>query len=126
MSKMSDEYLDNYNFESDTDRYKLMRFNCLYYNCNTENTWSINGSKLVFNYEREEKEFAYHLKANCCRRFKSGLWVSEHDLKDHNLQVLIYDFNNNQNIFSSSSKHSIDVDSIEYCDRIIKEMFEKI
>ena len=97
------EYLDNYNFESDTDRLKVLIFNCMYFKCNTQNTWRINGSKLVFNTK--------HLIPNCCRRFRSGLWVSEQDLNDQNLQLLIYDFKNNNQIFSSSSsKHSIDVD----------------
>ncbi|CAF0816066.1 unnamed protein product [Brachionus calyciflorus] len=115
--------------EQNKDRYLVLLFNCLYFDCDIEKTWSILSRNLVFNSLVNKNEFAYLLCiSNCCHNVTSELniWVSESDLKSTKTEFLIQKYELNL-LKNNSSEISEDINlekTLEYCDKILDELYK--
>lgn len=106
------------------DRFTIMLFNCMYYNCDINKSWYILGSQLNYNRYDDQPYFSYFIKSCCCIKFNSGLWVSEEIIKDQNLNFLILKFNNKEVPNNISQLYISNIDTISVCDKMIDFLFE--
>ena len=55
------------NLEDNCDRLLILIFNCLYFECDIQKSWSVTSRKMVYNSEKNQREFVYFLEiSNCC------------------------------------------------------------
>ncbi|RNA10704.1 hypothetical protein BpHYR1_019226 [Brachionus plicatilis] len=114
------------NLEENKERFLVLLFNCIYYNCDLDKSWSLIARKIVFNQETQNKEFCYLVQIKLCCHDLSllTLWVNQSYLTNSKTRHLIEKFEKNllRNNLRGSREPNIE-ESIEYCDTIIDELF---
>ncbi|RNA14661.1 hypothetical protein BpHYR1_044469 [Brachionus plicatilis] len=125
---MEEEVID-INLEENKDRFFVLLFNCIYYKCNTERSWSIIARKIVINQETQKHEFCYLVQIkSCCHDWSLlTLWVDQSWMEDSDRQlteklILKFEQNLRKNKLRGYLRPNIE-ESINYCDKIIDEFY---
>lgn len=125
---MCEEIVD-FNLEENRDRFLVLFFNCIYFNCDFDKSWSLIARKIIFNSETQCKEFCYLVQIkSCCHDLSLlTLWVNQAYLANSTTSSLIEKFEKNllqNNQIEIRGAHEPNIqESIEYCDAIIDELF---
>lgn len=122
---MSEEIVE---FESNEnqDRFLVLFFNCIYFDCDFEKSWSLTARKIVFNEETQLKEFCYLVQIkSCCHSLSIlTLWVNQTYLANSRTYKLIEKFEKNLIEHNLIEAHDPNIhESLEYCDSIVDELF---
>lgn len=119
--------LVEFNPEENNERFLVLFFNCIYFNCDFDKSWSLISRKIVFNYETQKKEFSYLVQIkSCCHDLPLlSLWVNQAYLNNSRTRNLIVKFDryllmgNNFGYFQEPNIQ----ETKDYCDSIVDELF---
>lgn len=115
------------NPEENNERFLVLFFNCIYFDCDFDQSWELISRKIVYNNETQKKEFCYLVRIKCCCHGLPllNLWVNQAYLNNSRTRSLIEKFDKYLLLghdFGNAQEPNIQ-ETIHYCDSIVDELF---